>query len=619
MNYGDRYGDGKVSDEQVLNLVNERLAATTSYYAAQKQRVRRWYDVYRGAQQSGGPAYRNNVYLHMLLATVWSDVAIKMQAVFGQFPVVNFQSFSQDDLQSAQRVTTLISAQMQDANSFAKAVDFLGSADLYGTSVARYNYKFLQEKRAYRARVLDREITVADMVTAFDGPDWDVVDRLDFDIQPGARNLLESSYAIHQYYKDFDDLWEEAQGDHSMWDKAAVKRLRDSQISVAAEQSYVERRSWYRTVSAKSAIANETYAKPIHIVEMWGKVPSEFAKNGSRSVCITVANGKHILRYVANPFADGRLPFIAYSPMPDIHHFDGISKIEVGEKMQAAANKLMNNKLDVLDLMVSPMMFVSDSAHIDRENLFSKPGKLIKVSGAVDDSVIRPLQVDFRGVQMAWNEIEGLWRQIQLGTGIFDDVVMGAQGSDRQTAREYLGRKAAVQSRLALESLLAEKCFVEPLANAFHNMNRQWLPTPKMVQILGNDATINPITGRPYPKEPQLVELHDLNIDYRARAVGASQMLNRDGLASQIERMLVLAASNPMAAQAVSWGGSLKKWIVTLGLDPAEMLNSNDQQAQMALMAMQGGQPGGGGGLDMTALGLSPETVGANAMLPMGG
>lgn len=618
MNYGDRFGSGRVTKEQVLTLVGERVAACRSYYMGHKRKIRRWYDFYKGVNVGPGPAYRNNVYLPMLFATIWSDVALKVQATFGQFPVVNFQSFSQDDLQSASRVTTLISAQMQDANSLAKAVDFYGTGDIYGTAIARDYYDYRTETRQFRARVLDQEIPVTDKKVIFDGPNWEVVDRLDFDPQPGAKSLETASYVLHQYFKDFDDLWDEANQPFSMWDLKAVKELKSSQIDAAYEDAYAERRSIYRSISAKSAVASESFAKPVHIVEMWGKVPAEFAVNNCRTVVITVANGKHVLRYEANPFATGRFPFIAYSPMPDPHYFDGTGKIEVGEKMQAAANKLMNNKLDVLDLMVSPMMFISDTANIDRENLFSKPGKLIKVNGAVDDSVIRPLQVDFRGVQVAWQEIEGLWRQIQLGTGIFDDVVMGAQGSDRQTAREYLGRKSAVQSRLALESLLAEKSFVEPLANAFHNMNRQWLPTPKMVQILGNDATVNPVTGMPYPKEPQIVELDDLNVDYRARAVGASQMLNKDALSSQLERVAALATQNPMGLQALNWGNFFKKWFVTLGLDPSELLNSNQTQLNVAGMMQQqgGGEPGG---MDMTALRLSPDVVGANAMFPMGG
>ena len=95
-------------------------------------------------------------------------------------------------------------------------------------------------------------------------------------------------------------------------------------------------------------------------------------------------------------------------------------------------------------------------------------------------------------------------------------------------------------TRLMLEARLAEEQFVEPLANAFRNLDRQFLDLPYMQKILGSVATTNPITGLPYPQEAETIDFDDMAPDYRARAVGASQTIGKStrqqNIVSQIGR-----------------------------------------------------------------------------------
>jgi hypothetical protein len=335
-----------------------------------------------------------------------------------------------------------------------------------------------------------------------------------------------------------------------------------------------ERRSVYRTYGEYESMRGEKFAKPVELLDYWGRVPNEFALDGITWRIITIANGRKLLRSRPLPFFHGELPFLAYSPMPDPHFFHGPGKIEIGEKMQFAANRIANQKMDGIDVTIDPMWLVDRGRGIDTQNLISRAGRVIGVDGPVDDTVIRPLSPDLRGLQMAYTEIQQLWGWIQQGTGMIEDTVMGmGGGSDRQTAYEFKGRQENVLTRLMLEARLAEEGFVEPLANMFRALNKQFLKVPKEVRIMGSDAVVNPITGFPLPQEPVQINLEDFYPDYRARAVGATQMLSRALKQQNLLALLQVMGSNPTAAAMVNWTGFFRQIFETLDLkNPDELL-----------------------------------------------
>jgi len=126
------------------------------------------------------------------------------------------------------------------------------------------------------------------------------------------------------------------------------------------------------------------------------------------------------------------------------------------------------------------------------------PGKIFGVNGDPSGSLI-PVPVDVRGLQVGGQMTEVIWRFMNMGTGIQEDTVMGGtgMGSDRQTAREFLGRREASGTRLMLESVIYDQTYLEPLADFFCAMDIQLLDTPREVLILGDAAMNDPVTGEP--------------------------------------------------------------------------------------------------------------------------
>lgn len=623
--------DGRPREEDVLRFVEEKRNWTWTFHQMYWRRVRRWYDFYRGIYSGLFPAYRNSINIPLLFSVIWSDVSYKVQASLGQPPYVTFKGFAPEDAPSAQKVQYLVNTQMDDAGTFERAVDFAACADIYGTAVARVGWKKEVRNSVLRRRVLDYEFKEKTKVTRFDGPEWDNVDILDFWPQPGRRRIPEMEWIIHRFYVDLDDVLEDQQSPYPKYDRQAIQRLKESPMSLPAYDMMRERFNIYRNFSQWQQRQVERYKRPVEIWEYWGKVPREFAVNGVRDVVITVANNRVVLRYEANPFNHGQKPFLSFSPCPDPHYFHGTGKVEVGEKMQAASNRIVNQKLDALDLFMDPMFIVSRGANIDIQNLFTKPGRVFQVDGAVDDTQIRALQPDLRGMQQAFAELEALNQYIAKGTGIVDDTVAGTQPGSRQTAREFMGRREASMTRLGLESRLFEIGFVEPLADQFHLLNRQFLPLPRQIQMIGSAAVIDPITGIPLPPDPGSIDIFDVERDYKARALGATQSLSKSVKSQNMMMALQAAGGHPVGMQITNWVGFFTEFYRMLDLDPVEMIVQG-QIPMINQMAAQTGQDPrqvvetmaqqmGGGGMAGAGMNMLPNIepgIGGQNMSPMG-
>jgi len=592
-NYGNIIPQGMdtKSDQALLTLVNARKTHSQTYHASYFKQVAGWYDDYRGYYSGRVSPHRNNISIPLIYSVVWSDVAKKVQSTFGAWPIVSFKGNGPGDSAIAKKNEILISAQLKECNSFKKAVDYFASADIYGTAVMRTGWTHIERLRMTRQVFLDQVVEIPQPVVDFDGPDWQPVDILDYWPQPGKKSVEEMAWCIHRYYVDFDDLQEMNAGDSPVFSKRAMKELAEHPISGADENLMYQRWSVYRSYNEWMARRSETFAKPVEITEMWGLVPQEFAKDGIRHRVVTVANGKVVLRNDPNPYEHGKLPFVSFSPTPDPHYFHGVGKVQIAQKLQAASNRLVNQKLDAIDLIVSPM-YIGDAGKIPQtQNLFTKPGRIFLVDGKPSDA-LEPLQVNTQGLQAAFMELDALWKYMQQGTGSIEDTVMGMSGgSDRQTAYEFRGRQEGAMTRLALESMLASTA-IEELAEHFRDLNKQYLPLPKQVKMIGANAIINPITGLPLPAEAPLIQMGDLDHDFKAQAVGPLMMMTKGAMRQDGLQLMQTMASNPVLLGVTNWIAFAKKIYDLYDWDATEMLVTETPMIN-AMASQQGMTPEG--------------------------
>lgn len=600
---GERY------TRQMVRVVMDRFDASLNAFGAVHSKVARRYDMYRGTFTGRFHSQRNNVHVPLLFSVIQSDVARKMNTLFGSWPYVNFHGVPH----VARKNDILVSEQLDEADIFRKSVDFILSAELYGTAVIQYGWQYTEALRPRRQVFEDSfgrraETVETETVVDFDGPDIEVVDCLDAFPQPSRSSIRDMNWFIRRYWMDFDEVRAEAQEPDGTFEPSAIKELKLSHPGASKAMDYDERRSLYRSSLDAASRDADPLARPIEIIEMWGVIPDELVpEDGAKNRVITVANGRVLLRNSPNPYWSGEIPFLSYSPMQDPHYFHAPGKIEIAERLQASANRLASQQLDVLDLIVDPMWLVDRSKGIDLNRLFSRTGRVIEVDGPVTDTM-QPIFPDLRGMQLGWQEIGLIWKQIQQGSGIVEDTVMGGGSTKRQTAREFLGRQEAVSNRLLLEARLAEEGFIEPLAMAFRALNRQYLDVPREVAYAGPHALRNVVTGEETGFEQISVDFEDIELDLKkVRARGATQFLSKAARQENLFRLMQMATVNPAAATLVNWANFLRYTFIEHDMPIDELLNTPEEAiaANLQILGTKTAPPAAeGGGAEADALKL---------------
>jgi hypothetical protein len=302
----------------------------------------------------------------------------------------------------------------------------------------------------------------------------------------------------------------------------------------------------------------DKYARPVEIFEMWGYLPTELCPDGVRMRVITIANSRYMLRNRPNPFWHNLKPFIQYSPTPDPHYFYAPGKAEVMEKLQITGNRYINQSLDAADLMIDPMWFYDRNANINTRNLYARPGRFIPVDGN-PGQVVQAMQMPHPNLMVADSRVSLMKDFGNMASGIVDDAVQGIGGDKEQTAREFIGRREAAGNRLLLESRLYEEMYLEPLANMFVALDKQFLDMPVEVLILGDNAVLDPVTQMQVGGTREHLDDFDLVPNYAARAMGATSGLTK-GMRQQNLVQLLTAMGSPMGQMVMGQINQLNFW-----------------------------------------------------------
>lgn len=584
--------------DQIVDVVTSRKKMSEMYFSGIRINWPRYYDLWRGTWTGRFHPHKNNIHIPLIFSAIWADAARKAATSLNDFPIVNFLGYGPDDMPAARKREALISAQMKDDGAYLKQVDFIVAADLYGRAVMQVGWKRKEEFRIIQAidklPISGRTVKTIKKgkITSFDGPVTEYLDLLDCFPQPGPKCIQDMKWFIRRYFLDLDDVrYLAAQG---IFDKAEVARLeRDGGVNymTTEQQSMIRRFAVRAGMDDESIRWMDRYLRPIELLEMWGTVPSELSPDGVLSRVITTANHRYLFRNNPNPFWHGLLPFVDFAPTPDPHYYFAPGKAEVIEKLQIVANRYLNQSLDAADLMIDPMWFYDRGANLNTRNLYARPGRFIPVDGN-PDAVISPMKIDMQHLTIAEEKIAQIQQFAQQGTGIVDDAIQGLPGSSRETARAFIGRREAAGTRLLLESRIYEESTIEPMANMFVALDKQFLETPVEVLILGEGAMFDPVTHLPIPGTREHLTDYDLVANYAARAMGATSALSK-GMKQQNLMQLLQAMNGPMGQSVMGsinavnfWRGLFREFEIP---NINEIFSAVPQLAQNVQNAVPGG------------------------------
>lgn len=578
--------------EQIVDVVLSHVRESENQFSGVRQRLPRLYDMWRGVWTGRFHPHKNNIHIPLIYSAIWADAARKAQTSLGMWPIVTFQGYGPDDMPIARKWESLISAQMKDMDMFMKEVDTFVTADLYGVAIKQLGWRrdksirIMEDIRtAPISNQLIRTIRKGPVVT-FDGPDSEMVDRLDFYPQTGVARVRDMDRVARRRFLDLDKVRLLTQA--GMFDKAELDRMiREGGVnSASATDLAAAKRFSVRTgMDDESARYLSKYSRPVEIIEYWGLVPSELCPDGDTMRVITIANKRYVLRNRPLPFWHKRLPFVTFSPTPDPHYFDAPGKAEVAEKVNIVANRYINQSLDSADLIVDPPIFYDRAANLNTRNMYLKPGRMFGVDGNPNE-VIGRMQTDLAHLSVADNKIGQMRELAQMATGLMEDVGQGMDGPDRETARGMMMRREAQGTRLMLESRIYDEMYLESFGNMMVALDRQFLEGPVEVMILGDSATLDPVTNQQIQATRTSLDDRDLCVTYTARAQGATSSLSKSMKQQNLIQLLTAMSATPQVFGAINqinfWRGMFREFEIP---NINEIFMQTPQLSQMVGMA----------------------------------
>lgn len=577
--------------EQMVSYAVDFVTESERHYSAIRQSWPRLYDLWRGTWSAQYAPYRNSVHIPLIFSSLWANAARAAATSLSSSPMISFLGSDANDMPIARKREALFGAQAYDDRLFEKQVDNILMASLYGTSVVQVGWR--RDERMRMIESIDRAPISGQIIRSirkgkvvmFDGPESKNIDLLDFFPAIGYRDVQDMPRVGRRYFLDLDEVRILAEA--GIFDKGEVQRL-EREGGVGVTDLALSARRFQARVGTDEETARfmSKWNRPIECIEVWGLVPSELSPDGLTDRVVTVLNRRYLARNKPNPYWHGMKPFVVNRPMPDPHYFYAPGKAEVVAKLQIVANRYVNQSLDAADLMIDPMKFYDRASGIRFSNLQSRPGKFIGVNGN-PNQMISNFTNDMTGLTIADGRVAQMREAVQMGTGIVEDAVAGLTGDSRQTAREFVGRREAAGTRLLLEAQLYEKTTLEPLANQFMALNRQFLDLPVQVVILGDGAKMDPVTNLPIPGSHEVLEGFDLTANYAARAYGASSALSKT-MKQQNLLALLQAMGTPLGQQALGQVNALNFFRGIFREFDIPNLNEIFQQPALAAMIPQG-------------------------------
>jgi hypothetical protein len=560
--------------DAVLGFVREVRQRSERYSESAKRKMPRYYELWRGYYTGTAASSKNDVHLPLIFSTIQTDIARKMATSFGQRPFINFVGYGPDDASVARKHDALFDAQFRDARGIQKEYLTHLRADLYGRAVSRVMFQHKEEihtRTEWTQLPLSGERVRQIMrakVTTFDGPNHEPVDLLDCFPWPGFQFEEDMpGYAVRYYMTIEEAEYMASEAGGKAFDASEIARIkRDQAESAFRQDEALIKRFEARTGWSDSAM-NSKHCPMLEIIEYYGYAPRGLVPGVSKAIITTANNEKYLLRAKDLPYAHRQIPIISTSPTPDPHYYWAPGKAEVAEKMQIVGNKFLNMQLDGAEITVHPMMVYDRRKMVNTRALVSGPGRIFGVDGPPGDALM-PVPFDMRGLGMAANQVAQMWQFMQMGSGIVDDAVMGmagGSGSDRQTAREFVGRREAAGTRLMLESIMYEASYLERLADMYASLNAQFLEVPRQVLILGDNASTDPVSGDPIPATRETIHGWDLGTQYTARAMGSASSITKSAKQqNDLTMFQILAGAQPMVAGAINMVNFLRQMLRNL-------------------------------------------------------
>jgi len=349
------------------------------------------------------------------------------------------------------------------------------------------------------------------------------------------------------------------------------------------------------------------------LLEYWGPWDISYDKDGEvvkqRAVphWIMIVNRAVKIRGVPNPFNHQLPPFVKFTLYPDVKpNWFGVGMGGVGKPTQDRLNKIVNQRLDNVDLVLNKQGFYNGNDHLinTRKLQVSRPGQWHKVS----DTVTSIKWMDTPDVTASsYKEEELAKADYREATGATVPLMPTDEGQHRTASGINLLQGAAgIRFRPILRKI--ETDLIQKLSLIYLSNLQQFMIFPEWIKIVSDDGE----------EEPVMVKPEEIQAKVKFIPTGISETMNKEIQVAQLLRFKEVTANDPTINRAeinrrigeLMGFTNLKKLIVKQepamvspgGLSPQMQQQIQQRMAegaspdQVKAEMLAGGPPSGGGG-----------------------
>lgn len=472
-------------EKEVLQLVDRMYSKAKKYRKRYDQKWIDFYKMFRGRQwKEVRPSYRHSEVLNLVFQTIQSMVPILTDSR----PKLEFLPTLPDQFELADILNKVAENDWVHNNWLQVLTEILLDSHIYGVGLGHVGYN---PKANMGLGNIEFEST--DIFYFYPDPQAREINerrtKYIVDAVPTDITELKKLYPDKAKYIAADVI-DFAQGDKADIYQVMFKSPVDSKL-------IIEGPSGYDSIAKNQSLKVTLYSKDDEIEE---EMKQEMKDDGTPVLDETgnplqkvtqklkypngrkiVVAGGVLLEDGPMEYDDGLFPFVKMVNYILPREFWGMGEVEQLEGPQKTFNKLISFTLDVMTLMGNPIWVVGNTANIDTDNLFNKPGLIVETD---DPNAIRREP----GVELQPFILQMIDRYKQYIDGISGetDLSRGAEPNDITAASAITALQDAQQTRLRLKSRNID-AFLNNFGKLYLSRVFQYYSVPRIVRVTGDD------------------------------------------------------------------------------------------------------------------------------------
>jgi hypothetical protein len=393
----------------------------------------------------------------------------------------------------------------------------------------------------------------------YDAPQFEVLSSFDCFVDPDNLDLQRSNF-IRRVHLTKSALWQRVQEGYytGISEEDILKMSTDGTTAKKKDQSSTRKDTVKRFQGIDETFSNEI----VTLLEFWGDVTCSDCCH--KDVVVTLC-GDEVIRYENNPYWCGR-PFVIATYTPNNHSVYGMGALEPNLSMLHQLGVITNQRLDNLELAVDCMWTFVDDGTVEESDIYTAPGKIIKVA---DHGSLRPI-IHNQQFTVSYTEAQLLDQAIDksAGTGAFISTGQGRNG-DRVTAQEVQAVRDAGGNRLGRVHANLEQTALEPMLVKTYRQMQQFVLEDKVIRIPG-------FTGGEYIYAE--IGVDELQHDFDIRAVGAGHIADKEFELQKHLNFVQTVQNNPEMGGLINWEEMTKHLANKFGIDDVDKFIKKPQQ-----------------------------------------